>query len=439
MSTIISEEQVRKIFASQLMPNGPYDLQIERAEDEDGTELPLYLIKHPWSDSTLAMAVPLDVIKAKELAKVLDRVELPDAYSGVYHKKTNRLEVFWTAFKVRDKHAEVATRAFNIWWRGEKRTCNFGPASDDAMLIASATLPFAAASHTEHRNIMSFHYFVHGSDHQNLETPICFWLDCSGIAESDLDEYVRTVNFYMTYYDRETPRVLIHEAGPKEIGSTRPRYAEGSFPSDMVASGVDPSVMSFWLGAFETRDPAMKYLLHYRLIEFLSNSHIKGEQHKELISILRRPHLISSTEGAAAEIAGLFALKARETDRIKEFVGEAVSPKKVWGVLEMNKNEFCGATCFDGGYVIKAVIGKETNFESWEKSGPISLVDKLRAIRNCLAHGQDEGTKGVIHTTLNNRRTLMPWVNLIETFAAEAMLYSRRTYVSGDSDMSTTE
>ncbi len=433
MPEFISEEQVRKIFQSCLEGDGAFEVHAAQFEGDEGEQLPLFMLKHPWNDPTLILAVPPSIESAQELAEVLDRVDLPEKYSGIFHIETKSLEIFWTAFKVRTKHEEVAARSFNIWWRGEKRNCRFAPASDDAKTLARYTFPQAAASQTEHRNIMSFHYFVHDADHSNMGEPVCFWVDCEGIESCDFDEYLRTINFYMTYYDRETPRVLIHEAGPTNTGNTRPRYVDEVFPTELVAGDIDPSVASFWLGAFETRDPAMKFLLHYRLLEFLSLAHLKSEQRKELINILRRPHLISSTEGAAAEITGLFSGQARETDRLKNFIDETVRTEKVWAVLEMNRTEFSKLSVFDGGYQVKAVLTDNLTLDTWAKSsGPISLVDRLRAIRNCLAHGQDEGTRGVIHTTQNNKIVLTPWVNLIETFAAEAMLYARRTYVPGE-------
>lgn len=432
MTSKLSEDQVREIFRHYIEQDGGFELATITFKDHDGTEEEGYLLKHPWRDPTLVLNLPIDHAEANELASVLERVELPENYSAIFHKENRSLEVLWTAFKVRKKHEELKQRTFSIWWRGSKRECKFAPASPEALTLAKCVLPYAAPSHTEHRNIMSFVQSVHDPDHHNMGDPTCFWVDCNDVDDADLDEYLRTVNFYMTYYDRETPRILIHEQGPNESGSTRPRYAQGTFPNEIVAGDIDPAVASFWLGAFETRDPAMKYLLHYRLIEFLALSYVKAEQRKDLINILRRPHLISSTEGAAAEIAGLFSTQQRDTDRIKSFVEETVDADRVWAVLEMNRKEFSMNTDFDGGYSVKAVLNDSTTLDSWRKSGPISLVDRLRAVRNCLAHGQDEGTKGVIHSTQRNKIGLMPWVNLIETFAAEAMLYGRRTYVQGD-------
>ncbi len=428
----VSEDRINEIFDQHIDDDGGFELATVTFTDHEGAEEKGFFLKHPWRDTTLVLNVPTDEAQAIELASAFERVELPENYSAIFHKADQSLEVFWTAFKVRQKHEELAQRAFSFWWRGAKRECRFGTASDDALTIAKNTLPYAAASHTEHRSIMSFVQAAHDPDHNNMGDPMCFWVDCKDVEACDLDEYLRTINFYMTYYDRETPRVLIHEQGLKVNGSTRPRYVAGDFPKEIVAADIDPAVASFWLGAFETRDPAMKFLLHYRLIEFLAMSHVNAKQRSELINILRRPHLIASTEGAAAEIAGLFSSKQGDTDRMKLFVQEAVAADKVWAVLEMNKAEFSADSTFDGGYVAKSVLNDNSTFDTWQKGGPIGLVDRLRAVRNCLAHGQDEGTRGVIHTTQRNRRTLMPWVNLIETFAAESMLYSRRTYVTGD-------
>jgi len=425
MTNTEQEQGAREIFRSHLKPDGPFDLSPLSFVDDDGEQVTLIQLLHPWSDKTLALIVPDDVGEATELANALSRVDLPPKFSAVWHKDTEYLEILWTAFEVRDKHKEVSVRSFDIWWREQKHDCYFGPASREVLTIARATLPCAAPSHTEHRNIISFHTHARGYEHQGLGAPLCFWINCKGLKEESFEDFIRTINLYMTYYDRETPRVLIHETNATEYAGSRPRYVQGEFPKQIVAREVDPSIVSFWLGVFDTRDPAMKYLLHYRLIEYLSLSHIKADKRSDLINILRRPHLISSPEAAASEIASIFATQAKETDRIKAFVEEAVAPEKVWKVLEMNKDFFSRELCFDGGYSVKPLLSGSINLESWKSNGPRSLVDKLRAIRNCLAHGQDEGTKGVIHATQANRNLLSPWINLIETISAEAMLYSR--------------
>lgn len=366
MTDTITEELAKEIFSSFLDGENALKLGKEQIVASPDETADAFVLRHPWGDSTLVLIVPSSIQDARNLAAALEKVDFPSSYSGILHRQPRALEVFWTAFKMREKHDEIKTRSFYIWWRGRKRECRFGPASQEAMTIAAAIAPIAAPSHTDHRNIMSFHYHAHGYDIPHMGDPVCFRIDCSGIDDIDLDDYLRTVNFYMTYYDRETPRILIHESGPLRNESLKPRYTEGAFPSEIVANGVDPSVTSFWLGSFETRDPAMKYLLHYRLMEYLSLSYVKSEQRRHLIDILRRPHLISSTEGAAAEIASLFASQVRETDRLKLFISETVSPDKVWKVLEMNKDYFCTDTDFDGGHTIKKVINANSTLDSME-------------------------------------------------------------------------
>ncbi|SHE45151.1 hypothetical protein SAMN05444339_101401 [Loktanella atrilutea] len=426
MEIEVNEDSLRKLFAEHLEGERAFKLVVDEIEDE-GNKRFTYFLHHPWNDTTLTIVLSDSYEDVQEIEAILKRISFPENYSAIMHNESRHLEVFWTAFKLRKKHDDMKSRSFEVWWRGTKRICRFGAASDDALKLAGSIFPIAAPSHTEHRNLSSFNLIAIGADHHNLGEPRCFWVDCSGVEDEDLDEYLRTINFYMTYYDRETPRILIHEPQTKMNDSSRPRYVEGNFPEELVAGAIDPSVTSFWLGTFETRDPAMKFLLHYRLLEFLALSYIKEEQRKELIDILRRPHLIASTDRAAGEIATLFSGQIAANDRLKNFVKESVDAKKVWAVIDMNRAEFCDDCRFDGGYEVHSVIGKQLKFEDWKKSGPISLVDKLRAIRNCLAHGQDDVTRGVIHTTERNRRILMPWVNLIETFAAEAMLYGRQT------------
>lgn len=268
----LTEEQVKHLFRDSL--NDELQLKVLKSEDDSHSR---YLLLHPWNDDTLSIFVPDNLEEATQLASVLNSVELPKKYSGILHE-SGQLEIFWTALRLRPKHQEIATRDFSVWWNGRKRRCYFGGASEEALTLNKYVKPHAAPSHTEHRNTMTFHLFSNGmhDDALFLDKPVCFWIDAADLSPEDLDSLIVHLNVYMTYYDRESPRVMLHETEFTESTSRRNRYIIENFPEEISIDKINSAVASFWLGAFETSDPGMKYLLYYRLIEYLSNAHLTG-------------------------------------------------------------------------------------------------------------------------------------------------------------------
>lgn len=393
--------------------------KISQFDNSDGDSIK---INSPWGDNSLAIFVPQDESELDELASVLNSILLPEEFSAILHVETEELEVLWTAYKLKPHADDVRNRCFEISWNGIARKCYFARASEAVVTLAKHCVPVSNAGATAHRNIPSFNLFAREVEHPMLDEPITFRVDCSGLDDSERINFIRHLNSYMIYFDRRSPRVLIH-AAPEKKFETIANISGEKFPKIISAKVLDANLVSYWTEAFNTVDPIMRYLLLYRIVEYASFNFLDGEVIREIRRELSNPALLNNIDATARKVAEAFN-RSKELEaipRTQNMIAATVDLKKLWACIEINKDYFRADHEFDGGYVVKALLSGKCDYDHWSANAIRSTFDRLRMLRNALAHGQDGSTRGTIRPTKSNEAALVPWLNVLETIAADAM------------------
>lgn len=413
---------IRRDFSDYLAANAHVEIKPAKVpEAEEGSQH--YFLSSPWEDSTVGILVPNDDSERSKLVDTLLSITLPKKLSAIRHTD-GKLEIIWTANKLRDIHVEVGDREFIFSHNGVDRECKFGSASDELIQLAKHCRPVSNPTKTGHRNIMSLQFHARNLDIEGLDKPISFFVDCVGLEDTDVIDLCHHLNAYMLYYDKSTPTILVHQEEPN-TSVVRTRYTDENFPKRINSKKIDPTVLSFWNGVFGNQDPTMKFLLLYRLVEYLAFSHLEAKTMAEMKRLLSRPNLLDRVDISAKEAVGIMASKGAVDmiPRMLKMVEEAVDTRVLWRGIENNAAMFRNSTDFDGGLVIGGLLSGSCAYNNWEKNGIQTTLKALRDIRNALAHGQDEKTRLTILSTPANSARLAPWLNLIEIIAGECMLY----------------
>lgn len=379
-------------------------------------------IDKPWGDKSLSIYIPAGADDSEDLAASLEYLYLPPEFSAVFHLDSEELEILWTAYKLRAHSEEVKDRNFLIQWEGVERRCEFRQSSERTLTLAKHCFPVSNAGSTDHRNIVSFHLLANEKNHPMLSEPISFFVDCKGLNFQEINDFVVHLNSFMIYFDRRTPRILMHSEASDEYKANS-RLMEGEFPEKISARRLDPNLISYWTEAFSTKDQVMRYLLLYRIIEYASFTYIDGDLLNAVRRQLLRPSLPSSIDLSARKISEIVT-KTKELDsitRVQNMITSVVELEKIWGCIENNIDYFRRDHTFDGGYTVKALLSNRCDFENWSPNGVRSTFDRLRQLRNALAHGQDGATRGTVRPTRANAHAIVPWVNILETIASDVM------------------
>jgi hypothetical protein len=255
-----------------------------------------------------------------------------------------------------------------------------------------------------------------------LDKPRSFWIRKVTLDENELIEMIGHINFYMTYFDAQSPSVLIHHAEQTGI-VPRTRYSRETFPTVISARQLDENLISFWSAA-ERGNEMLRFILYYRVIEYAAFHYIDVKIRHRLRKLIMDPMCGQEPESTIRDI--LDALDPGRVDdvpRFNDLLASAVDSVKVWREIEANRESFSKTIKFDGDFTLDAIISKSETQDTFQAAGMVKFADAIRKIRNVLAHGRDQRTAKVITPTLRNMGLLKPWVNAIAAAAGEIVLY----------------
>ncbi len=415
----------KEVWEAHLAPFLRNNVGAEVVIPEEGPSMGRPAVYHPWGDETLAVFLPEDECTNK--IQALNAVHFPPQFSAVYHLDRGELEVLWTAFKLGKNTEEVAGREFTFVWKGTEIACCFADSSERLLALATIIHPVRAPSNTNHRNTNSYRIFSENAFPELVDKPRSFFVRGFDFQNEESEDFIKHLNAYLSYYDRRSPLILLHSTTEGDEGEYKAldRYVEGRFPEHIRADEIDTNLLSYWNEVASTSDQIMKFLLCYRMIEYAAFSYMNHAAKAELKREMLSPSLHSDLDASVGRMVEVFVRHTKETEaihRTQNVVTAAVDLNLLWGAIECNQSFFSEDVEFDGGFVVKALMAKKCGFDNWQPNGVRNTLDRLRGIRNALAHGQDGSTRGTIQPTRANTLRLVPWVNVIEIIAGEVML-----------------
>jgi len=390
----------------------------------------VFIIQNLWGDNTLICLLPSTKMERSKLIRALNKVWLPEQFSAIYHVKDKALEVLWTAYKLGPATVEVGGRKFTFRHSSVDYECEFGDSSKDLMTIVSSIYPTMAPSHTQHRNTGSLSHYARSGETKGdaFDKPRSFWVRNVPMESEFLVTLSKHINFYMQYFDHETPSILIHPIDIDQQEETRERYLHGNFPSLITSKKLDPNLLTFW-NPHQESISMTRFLFCYRILEYAAYQYVESDIRNKILKYLSAPDAFDKLSEVMRNVVLTFNKRSLEMpQRRKMLINEALEPSLLWSEIEKNREFFQNPVEFDGGFKLKSLITESDTKETFCNSGIDSFAISLNKIRNALAHGKDIATSGSITPTHSNEQKLQPWVKLVEILAAEVILTNEIIY-----------
>ena len=351
----------------------------------------LVVIK-PWGDETLEIDIGDD-----EVADALNNVRLPPSFTAIWHADTKDFEVIWAPVA---QDSEYLKRRFTAVARGQAYQCEFAAASQRLLTIAEAARPVLPPRATVHRNLL----YLQRSGIEGAEwgaeglVPTYFWVRAIDWDESVIMDFVRQLNFYMHYFDTETPLILIHETATPMPETPRPRFLLDNFPERIVIRQLESHLLSLWETVRRAPgDPRHVFLYCYQIIEFASFYYLKDDQSQQLRRILVAPETATRPDDGIRQVLDVVAeFKARDEERVVAVVRQFVDPVVIWKEIELCGAYFSAEMPFEGGFRLPPLIKSDWTLEDFKLAWLPKLPDALRQIRNALVHSRESRMVSVI-------------------------------------------
>jgi len=254
--------------------------------------------------------------------------------------------------------------------------------------------------------------------------PTSFWIHVVDWDESIVLELARNLNFYMYYFHRSTPRILIHEEQPTSTTSTPlVRYPFGPFPNTISGRPLDPYLLGLWQSSV-TADPFLRFLYNYQILEYSAFYYVQDGIRRKLENILRSPEMPLRAAEAVHAILDIVS-EARQDDEAKfaAAIKQLVNPEALWKEIAQNMDSFSSDTKFDGGFEVSALLKNGWALDDFKAAWIPKFPEALRKIRNALVHAREARMSKVIAPTASNYSKLRPWTTLISVAAMHTMLH----------------
>ena len=406
------EEKLTTFFA-----NNPYS-QIDTVDAKTIGEI--RVVSKPWNDESLILAL---MPKAKrKLIDTLNNLILPPRFTAIYHIDTNTMEYIYTRLK---KDDPISSRQFTFNLANKQYSCKFGKASDRLMALVSC---FARLQHS----MTSFRNLVNLAEPRPEEEsrlagmePVSFYV--SGFDKYDENEILEVseyLNFFIQYYDRNSPTIEIHALTDYLELSSSLQCIEEGFPNTIATRRKDRFLMDFILAAHKVGS-RLRFIYCYQLLEYAAFYYLDDELKRELTNIITAPDIHSKPDKYVARVLETMAdIRLDEDAKVNKLINTTCEPEVIYKEIEQNKTYFSTRQEFEGGFVVEPFISADTTLESFRAMWHPKTADTLRFIRNALVHGREKRFGRVISPTPKNNILIRPWCCVVRRIAEQVILFS---------------
>lgn len=390
-----------------------------------------YFVINPWNDESIQLYIPDSPQKIrKPLIDALNNLILPPRFTALYHVDLKLMEFIYTVVAEDDP---TISREFEFTLDGESYTCSFGNASGRLILLSSCFLRTDKITRTEYRNLLEFRGYLQQKSEPYSKADIYEGLKPTSFYIKGFDEYKedsiieisKHINFFMHYYNRDTPHIVIHapetatELVEKPVG-----LIEGTFPPNISARRQDPFLLDLVLAAVrvETR---LQFIYYYQILEYAAFYYIPSEVKRNLMKILATPDILSNPDKYISRILETTeSTRQDDESKINKTIRDACCLDIIWKELQQNKSYFSEEQSFDGGFTQGPLISENTTFEEFCGTCYPKIPDSLRHIRNALVHGREKRAGYVISPTERNNLLLKPWRDIVRRMTEQVIIFS---------------
>lgn len=242
--------------------------------------------------------------------------------------------------------------------------------------------------------------------------------------EDKIVEVSKHLNFFMTYYDRGTPTVVVHSPRSDKPEPVRElQLFETDFPKKLSCSRKDPFLLDLALAALvaETR---LKFLYYYQILEYAAFYYIDADVRRRMLQTIATPHIHTDPDRHIYRLLEIMSdVRQSDESKINKIVETGCSPDIVWEHIQQNLSYFSRTQEFEGGFVLQPFVSEGMTLEVFKGMWIPKMPDTLRKIRNALVHGRESRLGLAIAPTKENELKLQPWIRIIRCIAEQILIF----------------
>ena len=254
--------------------------------------------------------------------------------------------------------------------------------------------------------------------------PISFYVSGFRTYDKDvIEEVSKYLNFFMQYYDRDSPYILIHSFAELSKELAFLERIEGGFPNTISTRRKDPFLMDLILAASRVGS-RLQFIYCYQLLEYAAFYYVNDEIRRELTHIVSAPDIHSDPEKYVARVLETTSdIRLDDEAKVDRLIKTTCKPEVIYKEIEQNKSYFSNKQEFEGGFTVEPFISGDTTLESFRPMWHSKIAVTLRFIRNALVHGREKRFGKVISPTAKNDMLIRPWCCVARRIAEQVVLF----------------
>jgi hypothetical protein len=306
----------------------------------------------------------------------------------------------------------------------------FGEPSDVFVQIAKSFIQSEGESVTEYRNLKIFRDFYRQDKLPEFvkkyfedKVPINFFIEGPFDSFQEHLQLFRHLNFYMDFFDRGSPHVLIHdyEDFSEAMNYERPCLSkENGFPSIISMKEIDHVLLGLMDVARSTQTIRLKYLFYFQILEYCSYYYLNGDLKRKLNNIVKNPDLLNDSDKYSQYIIEEFKNYFKSNDdsqKLEKVIVDFCEYTDIKNEILSNADYFVKDLLFDGGFSLPGLFKNREEIETHPKNILVNIKANIEKIRNVLVHIRESRENKIILPTERNNRLLIPYLYLIRRIA----------------------
>lgn len=382
-----------------------------------------YQLINPWNDKSISFAFK----KGAKLASIAN-IQFPEQLVAIYEKEKKSLEFIYGPI---DPESRVAERKFDFLYKGQLFKCRFDKMSDALKLLAISFKEKSPESDTDYRNLR----FLRDVFTENLYKEFIKDLVISSFyVEGDFEkidfDYVglsKALNFYMAYFDRETPKILIHSKEYEEEKYNKPCLYElfDTFPEIINGTNIDATLLDTFMVANQTENIRLKFIFYFQILEYASYYYLDNKIQIKILQTLKNPAVYDKPEDFSKslieELKDHFSQKD-DSIKLEKTITENISIEDIRTEISSNKDFFATDLEFEGGLKINRILKDVNGVDNLKEDDLILIKKNIEKIRNVLVHLRESRENKVILPSPANNNKLLPYLYILRRIAEKVAI-----------------
>ena len=364
-----------------------------------------------WNDESFCFE-----FDSKRAMSFLKDLVFPKELFGIYHKDKELYEFIFLPLPGEYE------RSFDYVYQGSKYSLFYGEPSLEFKKLISHFVMNDISDINERAYGLLRYYRYYDEKIESL-TPVNFFIkgDFNSLSHNDHITFFKHVNFMLSYYDRQSPTILIFDDSDSDISDIKIPCLNTlyPFPKTLNSKKLDATLLELMEAARSSNSYRLKYIFYYQVLEYCSYYYIENDLKRKVRNIVKTPDILNcdAYSQKILELLSDYTQNKPDSQRMDKTIMDFCNYDDIKNELLVNGKYFVDDLCFDGGLKISGLFKKIEDIDNEPNNIFLSIRKNIEKIRNVLVHARESRENVIIAPTHKNLLLLRPYLYLLRRIA----------------------